>query len=512
MQTRFPHNALLSAGLLAIAVLIYWPSVAALWSWWTNDNHSGAHGLLVAPLAVWLLYRGRDRLATVPVRPSNLGAALLVICSVAWLVFWRAGLQELHLLLLPVLMGLGVFAALGWSAALAVSFPIGYLYFAVPAWGIFGGPLQDLTIAAISVLAPLIGIHAQINGDLVTMPGVGIIEIASSCNGVNFFVVGLAVAALLGELEQASLRRRALLMIGMGAAALVSNWLRVLIIIDAGYTTQMRHVLVSRSHYLFGWLLFTTVMVAFVWLLARPPSRRTSDSGSRKSPSPARWLAYGVAVAALAAAPLACYVFAPGFAASSSTVAFAAPIGRSGWQGPVVSTSTWRPQFVGPHSQWAFAYEGPTGGLEAVVVGYPVQAQGRELVNEENSLLGVPGSLRTVADDTVTQGQPSYIETRAVDEHGGEALIWSEYDIGGRTFVTPFLSQIWYGVSSLRGSPYSVLFAFKAQCAPSCDVARTRLSDFARTMGSAFLQSVTRTAGSTGEAQRALTAHAALER
>ena len=54
MQTRALGNALSSAGLVAIAALVYCPSSVALWDWWTNDNHGGAHGLLVAPLAAAL--------------------------------------------------------------------------------------------------------------------------------------------------------------------------------------------------------------------------------------------------------------------------------------------------------------------------------------------------------------------------------------------------------------------------------------------------------------------------
>ena len=64
-----------------------------------------------------------------------------------------------------------------------------------------------------------------------------------------------------------------------GALAVLANWIRVLVIVDAGYTTQMRHVLVSRGHYMFGWVLFTTIMVAFVWLLARP-YRRPASGGA----------------------------------------------------------------------------------------------------------------------------------------------------------------------------------------------------------------------------------------
>jgi EpsI family protein len=489
------RNALLSAGLVAIALMAYWPSTAALWGFWTNDNRSGTHGLLVAPLAVWLLYRARYRLAAVEVRPSRIACGLLLLCSIAWLVFWRAGIQELHLLLLPFLMGLAIFASLGFRAARIVALPLGYLYFAVPAWGIFGRPLQDLTIDAVGALAPLIGVPAHIQGDLVLLPGVGVIEIASSCSGVNFLTIGLAVAALLGELERASLRRRALLAVVMGTLALVSNWLRVLIIVEAGYATHMRHVLVSRSHYMFGWVLFTTVMVAFVWLLARPDtSAARATNFPLGGPLAARTSAYVTTVIALVAMPLLVYMIVTRLDASATSIAFAAPLGRAGWEGPVSGASDpWKPAFAGAHSQWYSEYQGAAGHrVEMVAIGYPMQAQGRELVSEENSLFGAT-SLAAVAKHTVVlDGQP-YIETVAADDSGGRFLVWSIYDIGGRRFVTPLMSQLWYGVRSLEGPPYSILFAFRTACEGSCDAARDVLRSFAQTMGGPFFQSVSRT-------------------
>lgn len=496
MQDRAtaPRNTLASAGLIAAAVLVYWPSSAALWNYWRNDNHSGAHGLLVVALSAWLLFRARDRLTACRPQPSALACVALCATSISWLVFWRAGIQELHLLLLPVLMEVAICAALGWSAALIVAFPIGFLYFSVPAWGIFGRPLQDLTIWAVGWMAPLIGVPARIQGDVVVLPGVGLIEIASSCSGVNFFTIGLAVAALLGELESASLRRRALLLAVLGALALVANWLRVLIIVDAGYTTQMRHILVSRSHYMFGWVLFTVVIVASVWLLARTPgsSTRARPSFDRHLDATA-WSMYVLALIALVAMPLAVYALIPALDQSARPVAFAAPAGRGGWRGPFRDGSNWRPDFVGPHSQWTFVYQGPRDqSVEMVAIGYPVQGQGYELVNEENALFGASANLDTVAENTVTLGQQSYIETVVADDHGRRMLVWSVYDIGGHPFATPLLSQLWYGVRSLRGPPYSMLFAFRASCTPSCGSARETLQSFARNMTAPFLRSVTR--------------------
>jgi EpsI family protein len=501
MQTPALRNALLSAALVLIAILAYWPTSAALWGWWTNDNHGGAHGLAVAPLAAWLLYRKRYALATVAPRPSRLALGLLLLGSIAWLVFWRAGIQELHLLLWPILVGLAICAALGFGALPHIAFPLGFLYFAVPAWGIFIQPLQRLTVIAIGVLAPLVGVHEHIQGDLVIMPGVGIIEIGAACSGANFFCVGLAIAALLGELEDASLPRRAWLLAAMGAVAVVSNWLRVLIIVEAGYSTNMRHVLVSRGHYTFGWVLFATVMLLFVWLLARPAAARGTPelpAGTRLVTAPA----FAFSVAGLVAMPLAVYTVVSELEPRAAPVSFAAPAGRGGWVGPLDGGRDWKPDFVGPHSQWYVAYQGPAGhNVDMVAVGYSTQAQGQELVNEENSLLG---DSATTAADTITLGAQSFIETVATDTRGERTLVWSVYDIGGQRFVTPFLSQLWYGLRSLGGAPYSVLFAFRTTCeSSSCEAARATLRSFVQTMGSDFFGSVSRSPQSTHSAGHA---------
>jgi hypothetical protein len=127
-----------------------------------------------------------------------------------------------------------------------------------------------------------------------------------------------------------------------------------------------------------------------------------------------------------------------------------------------------------------------------VAIGYPMQAQGRELVNEENSLFGVDAPEPT-AEAKVTLDGESYTELVFADQRGQRWLTWSVYDIGGREFVTPLLSQLWYGLRSLAGPPYSMQFAFRTECSESCDSARATLRSFLQTMGRDCFASVGRT-------------------
>jgi len=82
-----------------------------------------------------------------------------------------------------------------------------------------------------------------------------------------------------------------------------------------------------------------------------------------------------------------------------------------------------------------------------------------------------------------------HIEVIASDAKGQRFVIWWVYDIGGRKFVTPLLSQLWYGLRSLEGIPYSTLFAYRTACVPSCSAARERLSDFAEIIGGGIVMS-----------------------
>jgi EpsI family protein len=336
------------------------------------------------------------------------------------------------------------------------------------------------------VLAPLIGVPSHIEGTLVVMPN-GIIEVAHGCSGQAFFTVGLAVAALLGELEGATLVRRAVLFLVLGALAVLSNWLRVLVIIDAGYTTNMRHVLVSRGHFVFGWVLFTVVLVTAVWFLARAarpgPQDPQPSSGPRSIGTGME--TYAAAVAALIAMPLVVYIFVAARDEQAPPLAFRAPVGQGEWRGPLSPVGKgWQPEFVGDHSQWYFAYQNMSGhNVELVAIGYPLQEQGRELVNEENALLGATATSMT-AEGRVKLDEGSYVESMGTDGQGRRWLVWYVYDIGGHEFVSPLMSQLWYGVRSLGGAPYSVEFAFRTACEPSsCDSARALLKSFARAMG-----------------------------
>jgi EpsI family protein len=467
--------------LIVVALVAYWPSTSGLWHYWTDDLVFGGHGLLVAGLALWLLWRARARIAAAPVRREPRALPLLIFCSLASLIFWKASIEELQFLMLPALVLLGILSAFGPHVIRSIAVPVCFLYFAMPVWNLLAGPLQSLTLVVVRLVAPVIGVPAAVSGSFIYLPEDMKFNVGLVCSGSGFLVQGLAVAALLGELEEASWGRRLRLMGSMAIVAVVTNWIRVLAIVQIGYSSGMRHVLVTRHHLLFGCVLFMVVLVAFVWVArqrALPDAPQATVHTLRSTPPAAG--AYAAALCALAAPPVLAHVLT----AETSSIAASElqlPAGQQDWHGPLEGVdATWRPVFVGSHGEWRGVYRDRSGHtVEVVAIGYNAQAQGRELVNEDNSLLGNGGL--TLLMSAAGSGR-RYREDVAVDERAQRSVIWSFYVIGDRLFVTPVWAQLWYGINAFGTPPYSALFALRSACSPSCAEARVVLADFMHVM------------------------------
>jgi EpsI family protein len=487
-QRTFP---LVVALIVAIAI-VYWPSVTALWRYWIYLPSLGGHGSLVVVLAAWMLLRSKDRINSTPRRPALWALLPLALLSVAWLVFWKAGIQSLHLMILPVLIFLAVLSAFGGAMARAVVVPLAYLYFSMPAWNLLSTSLQHLTVRIVTLLAPAFGLPATVSGSQISFPNGATFVVTLACSGIAFLVQGLAVAALLGELEKASIKRRLALLISMAIVALMTNWLRVLLLLKIGYSWGMDNPLVANYHLEFGYVLFVIALIGFVWLATRGPlpARSPTNLSSPDLPT-GRWVtrAYVAAVVTLTLGPLAVLMFSRQPSGLDAPRQLRLPTGHDDWSGPFpVTTADWRPTFVGPHSEQHLAYEdGQHSRVEVLVIGYARQTQDQKLINEENSLFSA-GALSPLDFAIVRDAdEDSYQEILVADEAGHRSVIWTVYDVGGQSFVIPLFSQLWYGLRSLHAPPYSALFAFRAECALSCDEARATLKRFVRGMGEAMI-------------------------
>jgi exosortase len=464
-------------------LLAYWPSSRALWDYWIEHPGFGAHGVLVAGLALWLLYRARARVAAAPVRGRPGFVPALLGCALAAAVLWRGGAQSLGLLLLPAVMLLAVLAALGTAVARAIALPLCFLYFSMPVWDILAVPLQNLTVAVARLAVRLLGIPATISGSEVLLPGGNRFEVTVWCSGLGFLVQGLAVAVFLGELEDASRAHRLRLVGGVILVALVANWIRVVAIIEAGYATDMRHVIVTH-HLMFGYLVFVAALVVFVWaatrgsLPASGPSTPAVQAAQSAAPGP-----YAAVILALLAAPVLAALLARARAAPIACTPALSGVSAAWHEQAVAPESPWRPAFTHAR-EWRAGFRDPAArSIEARIFAFDGPPQPSESLESGNALTGSDQPAAPERRHWLEAAGRSYREDEVADAHGERSLIWSFYGVDGRRFAHPLPAQLWYGMHLLGAPPAAAVLAFRSACSPACAEARAALRDFVGGIG-----------------------------
>ena len=465
-------------GALLLSAALFWPTsleIADLWQDTVRRRYT--HGWLVLGVTVWLVWRERAALATVPLAPPTFGWCVVALGSIGWLVGFNAGLLALTMLALPLLVLAAIWAAAGPGLARRVAFAVLYLYFAFPLWETINPLLQSLTAMVNVWLTRIAGIPVTMEGNVIQIPA-GSFEIAGGCSGLHFFIVALAIAALQGEIDRDDWRTRWRLLAIAGVLALVTNWLRVFIIIVAGQLTDMQHFLVKVDHYYFGWFLFVFALGFYLYLSSKLPRRNCAEPLSQP-PGVASTRGRVVAMSVLSLAALAsgpAWAFAePGPAMPATGLA---PPSLRDWTGPGLNLSGWRPVFANADDEFLVAYHGGSAGDVALYHAvYRSQRQGKELRGHGNSVLGAHYQSKEthrrellVAGDTI-----EVTEQLAAAAGRDDLLVWSVFAVDGHPDPMGLPTQLAYGVRSLWRAPIASVVAFAAECRPDCDSARRSL-------------------------------------
>jgi exosortase/archaeosortase family protein len=325
----------------------------------------------------------------------------------------------------------------------------------------------------VRVLLSLVGIPVYFDG-LEFQIAAGRFEIAGGCSGLHFFIVGIAISVLYGEINNDTRATRIKLVVLGILFALLTNWIRISIIIVTGHLTQMQHYLVNQEHYSFGWGMFALAMVIFFLIVRRWPAAAAPAA----DPTPAATPAVppkGVLLAALAlAGPFVASLADGNVAARTRAEAHALPREVQGWylDGAVSSGA---PLFVNADALESIAYADGAATVQAFGAVYLQQRQGKELADFSNLPFGenvVPASGFQIVGD--------WLELRVRDRAGRYWLARVRYRIEDATFAHLRKSQIAYGLGSLTGDPVSSAMVLRARCAEDCDAARAALDRFTR--------------------------------
>jgi exosortase A len=461
---RLPLFALLAAW--ALLALLYAQTGAAMVVIW-NRSETFAHAWTVPPISAWLVWRMRGLLA--PMQPRPAPAWLLLMLPLGF--FWLLGdLAAANSVTQFAMLGMAVAlvpALLGPAVAARLSFPLGFLFFAVP-FGDFLTPwlidrTADFTVMAVRAT----GIPVFREGNQFVIP-TGSWSVVDACSGIRYLMASLMVGTLFAYLNYRSNRKRWAFVGVAIVTPLVANWLRAYMIVMLGHFSGNR-LAVGVDHIIYGWVFFGLIMLAMFMIGARwadPDAEPASAQADHPMAAPhalptGRVLASLVVALLLVALPVGMRANAShSVTAAKPTVSMPQLAGLT-WVGEPLTD--WQPHFLNPAATAYGRYEAQDGGAAVgVYIGYyRDQRQGRQLVTSVNVLAAAESDswARTASGAADLDGQ--VWRTASLRGHSLAQLnsvtqaprlrVWQIYWINGRAFSSDWQAKAYGAVQALLG-------------------------------------------------------------
>lgn len=253
------------------------------WDWWNNPE--AGHGLLLAPLAIWLVWRSGVR----PNFTPNVKLGLLIIFGAVVIRYMSGLAAELYTMKMSMVMalaGITVFAY-GFRQLVAWWLPFTVLWLSVPLPELVTSTLAlPLQFRASEMGAALLSwreIPVRLNGNVILLPGGHQLFVAEACSGLRSLTALLSLGVLLGGMTLGSAAGRLLLVLAAIPIAILINGIRVFL---TGFLVFFVSPELGEGfmHTTEGWLMF---LIAFLmlggvaWVVAHIEGffsrRRTAD-------------------------------------------------------------------------------------------------------------------------------------------------------------------------------------------------------------------------------------------
>jgi exosortase len=254
---------------LGFAVLFSRPAILLARDWWTDPE--AGHGLLLAPLALWLAWR---KGLTDDVRPAPLAGTALLLAAVTlrYVSGLAAELFTMRFSMIIGAIGLILFWR-GWPQLRQWWLPVVLLTLSIPLPDIVTGALAfPLQLRASRWGAALLAFrHVPVNlsGNIIQLPGRQLF-VTEACSGLRSLTALLSLGVLVGGLWLRYPISRIVLVLAAIPVAMAVNAFRVFL---TGFLVYFVSPQLGEGfmHLSEGWLLFVVAFVvlgAFTWLVA----------------------------------------------------------------------------------------------------------------------------------------------------------------------------------------------------------------------------------------------------
>jgi exosortase A len=479
----------LGIGLIAL-LAVFAPTWIAMVKVWANSETYG-HGMAVAPIAAWLIWRQRAQLTALTPSVSWVGVAGLAVCCFGWLAAELAGINVVTQFAFTGMLVCLALALTGWSVAKAMAFPLLFLFFMVPAGEALNPPLMDGTANATVWALQVSGIPVYREGMNFALP-TGRWSVVEACSGLRYVLAAGMLGALFAYLNFERWSQRIAFFGASIAVAVVANWMRAYLIVLVGHFSQMKWG-VGDDHVVYGWVFFGLTMFVLFWMGAK---WRDSAAIGKAGPSTLK-------VSGGAHAPFDANVLAPRTAKGKRRAVLAGALvciglthfvlsnlrdvtPRTDFEARAIQTFPGlvrgpiavQPQFSGARATIQGVVD-PEHSTEIYLAYFARQEDGAEMIAFGNAVLPdtekgwqvLSRSNRIVAFD----GQSATVSEWHIRQGSQERLAWSWYTIGGVAVASEYKAKALTAWAMLTGKgDHSVVTVMDTRLRSTQELSSTR--------------------------------------
>ncbi|MES2152913.1 MAG: exosortase A [Pseudomonadota bacterium] len=444
-----PGSLLIALALLA-PFAIYISTLHSMVDVW-NSSETFAHGYIIFPISLWLIWKRRATLGEMTPAPCLPALFGLALCGLAWLLAELGDVQVVRQYAFVAMVPVTVIAVLGWPIARALAFPLVFLLLAVPFGEAFIDPLinftADFTVAAVRAT----GIPVLRNGSSFEIP-TGSWSVVEACSGVRYLISSVTLGCLYAYLTYRSRLRQFLFLLVSIIVPIVANGLRAFMIVMIGHLSGMK-LAVGVDHIIYGWIFFGLVMFLMLWIGSY--WREDLEPGAPVEPAPAQPQQRAAAstmatrvgatiatIACLAMWPFAAqYLVQAGFNPATPTLANF----NSDWTN-ANAFANWKPAFLPANAELYRFYQHDKATVGLSVLYYRNQQRGAELISTVNRMVAEKDrrwqNVSAVSRQENVAGHTLGLRESRLQGADGPLLAWQWYWIDGRFTANKYLGKL----------------------------------------------------------------------
>ncbi|GAC1418061.1 MAG: exosortase A [Burkholderiaceae bacterium] len=504
-------------------------SVAALFSFYFdtarsfvtvwNSSETFAHGYVILPVSLWLIWRRRVTFNSLPATPCWPAIGLLLVLGGGWLLARMGEVQVVMQYSFAAMIPAVTLAVLGRRIAKSLAFPLLFVLLAVPFGEVFVDPLVNFTADFTVRAVEMTGIPILRTGTHFELP-TGRWSVIEGCSGVRYLISSITLGALYAYLTYRSTVRRTLFMVTAVVAPIIANGLRAFMIVMIGHFSKME-LAVGIDHILYGWVFFGMVMFLMFWIGSfwredtdKQPAWQSVDSRGQVPTRPAR-VSSMLAITAVVIASLAVWPLYASFADRAvfnpKAVHLQSGAIGAGWS-PTVAFSNWVPRYAMATATYAAVFrkdqssfgtsdvsESTATPVSISILYYRNQRDGKVLISSLNRLVDyedVIHRLRDAGRNEQIAGRTLTLREATLQGPTGTFLVWHWYWVDGQHVANDYAGKLLQAKAKLllQGDDGAAVF-LSAPSTGDPETARTALRAFLNANLSAIDAALTATRG-----------------